>query len=664
MSSINSSDENKVDTDKKYQKLSFGALARGRYYFSPLTEESRIRNLYRFIRDSAFVLGQNMGLISPSSYNGEYIANYQQWRKTIVAELQSASTVDEILAILTNLEWFDRKSSTSSTIILFSTAHSKNQEQNFPFLNSLSDVDRKDFASVAIKVSFEPTKDNALATTLETERAIVRELFTLMYEHNYCNNITAYLGWKTIDPRQVMLHSFQPHYADHEISLESASSSIFKSGYKPEIAHFLVLEYGNGGSLDDLFADHHDFKKYIPENELVCILTQLYWTLSVFYRLGLRHNDLHLGNIILKALTKAETFTYVIDEDAGEKSAESLTLMTKYLVKIYDCDRASVYFPGVPRNTQLDVSLCPQRMDCNGIPNKDDVAWLNFRIASFLQKHKEHYPSIWKFLMATLGGEDNYNSVFSVIWSKGWDTVMKKKNLLTRIHEDSKLQQSILNPFQCMKFVWSHFHIPITKNVDVSATMKKANYFHLPKQIVLKTDYPEKSFLRSDHYQNVTTPFPLNKLFSTVNRKLSPVSLEEFRKHLYFLEFENNESKTSKEDGIMLQLWVNELKMDHNEGEIKKFDWANAAWDLYMKFHSEFLQYTEHKQFINATFMLTCPMYYGLTRLMEKQILNDLNNAEPENPTIVKRMELLIWNRFNNVLPVQIPLLYNLGQTK
>src|SRR5207253_2919906 len=84
------------------------------------------------------------------------------------------------------------------------------------------------------------------------------------------------------------------------------------------------------------------------ENDFVCILTQLYWTLCCFERFGISHNDLHLENILLKIISKPEVLSFLFEEI--DHTWTLVRLQTRYLVKIYDMDQASATFPGVSRN--------------------------------------------------------------------------------------------------------------------------------------------------------------------------------------------------------------------------------------------------------------------------------------------------------------------------
>lgn len=72
------------------------------------------------------------------------------------------------------------------------------------------------------------------------------------------------------------------------------------------------------------------------------IIFQYYYTINTFRNLGLVHNDLHLGNIMIEELESPVTLYYLV-ETGNDNEYKVFELTTKYFVKIYDFDRSYIY---------------------------------------------------------------------------------------------------------------------------------------------------------------------------------------------------------------------------------------------------------------------------------------------------------------------------------
>ena len=73
-------------------------------------------------------------------------------------------------------------------------------------------------------------------------------------------------------------------------------------------------------------------------NDLKLILFQLYYTLEVFNRYGLKHNDLHDGNFWIEPGNPNHVYWYVIEDENGK--LQIFKLPAKIVIKIYDFDRS------------------------------------------------------------------------------------------------------------------------------------------------------------------------------------------------------------------------------------------------------------------------------------------------------------------------------------
>lgn len=104
----------------------------------------------------------------------------------------------------------------------------------------------------------------------------------------------------------------------------------------------LILRKSNGIPLYKFF-DSID----IQEIDIVKILFQIIYTLKCFENIKLIHNDLHAGNILVEILDDEEQLNYSIN-------GPIYSFYTKYIVKIYDFDRASIPRHNIERNLLLN----------------------------------------------------------------------------------------------------------------------------------------------------------------------------------------------------------------------------------------------------------------------------------------------------------------------
>lgn len=97
---------------------------------------------------------------------------------------------------------------------------------------------------------------------------------------------------------------------------------------------------------------------------------QILFTLEVFNRFDLRHNDLHPWNIFVQegevfpGSSNSVCMEYVLTDEAGN-TVRKFYIPTKHLALIFDFDRGSC--PALPHNTSLDNFLCRDYGQCNGI---------------------------------------------------------------------------------------------------------------------------------------------------------------------------------------------------------------------------------------------------------------------------------------------------------
>lgn len=112
----------------------------------------------------------------------------------------------------------------------------------------------------------------------------------------------------------------------------------FESARGDEEAAITMIERGE--------ADLHSAIRTgrLSDDELRNVLFQIVWTLYIFDRVGVRHADLHSGNVLVDALAKPQRVAYVLDPRPSGKSTY-FELNERNLAKVFDWDWGGVYDP-------------------------------------------------------------------------------------------------------------------------------------------------------------------------------------------------------------------------------------------------------------------------------------------------------------------------------
>jgi hypothetical protein len=108
-------------------------------------------------------------------------------------------------------------------------------------------------------------------------------------------------------------------------------------------------------------------KSSLDVEEFLSLIFQIYYTLLCFNRVLLRHNDIHLDNILIEELPEKMSIYFEVPKIGIVK------IKTKFLVKIYDYDRSSAINSKVERNSLLDFLVCELVGTCNKFNPKFDT---------------------------------------------------------------------------------------------------------------------------------------------------------------------------------------------------------------------------------------------------------------------------------------------------
>lgn len=102
----------------------------------------------------------------------------------------------------------------------------------------------------------------------------------------------------------------------------------------------ILIEKGEGSSLEDLIKSSflnivQNGTPLLRLKDFKCILFQVGYTLDQMHRIGVKHNDLHAGNVWINKRSEV-TMEYDFEDNSG--TSRSMRMRTKYVAKLYDFD--------------------------------------------------------------------------------------------------------------------------------------------------------------------------------------------------------------------------------------------------------------------------------------------------------------------------------------
>jgi hypothetical protein len=144
--------------------------------------------------------------------------------------------------------------------------------------------------------------------------------------------------------------------------LEEAINTIEENNgdfYNLEEARFLVLENITGQNFDDFLRDERTW------DDILSVLFQIFYTLRVMNVMGLKHNDLHMGNIFTIEIIPPTPYIFFITD------VTYFVFTVTYLVKIIDFDRSNL--KGVANTKLNNEEWCIHFGVCNDENPKFDL---------------------------------------------------------------------------------------------------------------------------------------------------------------------------------------------------------------------------------------------------------------------------------------------------
>lgn len=140
--------------------------------------------------------------------------------------------------------------------------------------------------------------------------------------------------------------------------VENVSLNKYFNNFGPYILNsydiFLLEMFENGRFLLNFLIELFKGSDNQIYDNFLAIMVQITFTLVCFARIGLIHNDLHLGNMFVQKLGKPTDFYYVLT-DASGTITKIINIRTEYLVKIFDFDRSYTF--GIKNNPPFDITI-------------------------------------------------------------------------------------------------------------------------------------------------------------------------------------------------------------------------------------------------------------------------------------------------------------------
>jgi len=197
-----------------------------------------------------------------------------------------------------------------------------------------------------------------------------------------------------------------------------------------------IFERAQGTSLSDVVSEYLSWPsgkwRTVPWERIGAPLFQVMYTLLCFQRVGLMHNDLHLGNIFVDThpVAISRTYTYM----STTKKQRTVTVTSPYTVRMFDFDRGAKtktkHSSSVVRNTNLEGGMCEAFGACNTFNNFFDAHAVLF-IVYGLWKHEaldakgkafvEALPKritkeLETFYSKRAAGKNFYTEVYAQLW--------------------------------------------------------------------------------------------------------------------------------------------------------------------------------------------------------------------------------------------------------
>ena len=318
---------------------------------------------------------------------------------------------------------------------------------------------------VVYKVSFASTdpSDNSL----DVESQVYKKVTNTVIERCWSPHVMLMIASASCENFMDQLSDYYNHYRGNlppylsNFISEQLNLVESRKGHKYDFnrLNVLVLEQGQGASFSDWMKLNHSFDDYVK------VFFQVFYTLAVFNEIGLQQNDLHVGNVWVDNLRTPRWFTYSISAD------RHVRIYTRWMVKIYDFDRATKYPTPYNRvsivNTYIarDSSLCYAYGQCNAPPKQPKVdsarfiSGVYFLVKRMIRCERSSktspvvFSKVQRFIEAIVP-EKTILQKDPWVWSAGGNMICLKKPSKDTCAIFRPTDQQMMSNKQIVEFMW------------------------------------------------------------------------------------------------------------------------------------------------------------------------------------------------------------------
>lgn len=328
-------------------------------------------------------------------------------------------------------------------------------------------------------------KESAETNSLEYEAAVYEVIINYLIKNNFTPHVVSYLALA-----ECSFNDFSRVFGKSLYDLKMYRQVLNQKEYNQNTLKILMTENVQKSNplstliKDELFRNEYSIK-------LMSICFQIIYTYECFNRVGLRHNDGHLGNILVTDYSHVQDFPeftlYELNNDTYAK------VPTNYFVRIIDFDLASLncdktkihpfYNTLIDQfktkikdcgNSGLTVKLCSQFGLCNGIEHKKYDTYQTFWLIKqeILERNSKHPIIAWMNEIFDYFTVDFYDEKTSHVKNVGVNRWLKKE------YDSSKL----MFPIEILLKKFPQFVKP-KKSEQFEIDKKKYPVFSLPLSV-------------------------------------------------------------------------------------------------------------------------------------------------------------------------------------
>ena len=319
--------------------------------------------------------------------------------------------------------------------------------------NSLSDTLIFFGNLIVLKVSLIP-KDTSLDNSLLIEQDIYKNIVNRLLKNKITPHLVALIDSFVCNNFMdlIKLHPKAIEQLNKIYEFKSRSGVKMFEFYYRDRANIMVLERNHGFTLSKRIAD-------LPAQQIKSLVFQVLYTLAAFNKVGLTHNDIHMGNILVQDTNVPEFIDYITDYGVYHVPTYGL------LAKIYDFDWAQANKTNTKYSSPFFDSIkehgCVQPENCNLNPMFDTWFFLGSLITLFSKSDK-----LTDFMDAIVNtvSDDQYKYYFDAQAFKNKEYPRFCNTSEQGKCEDQDLNE-ILTPDRMIEALFSNFKIPFDRKI-------------------------------------------------------------------------------------------------------------------------------------------------------------------------------------------------------